>query len=54
MGTYYLIGMNSLVEGMIAVQNSQDEGFGPMPSREHVRRVGWNEVIKKGRELQAS
>jgi hypothetical protein len=43
-----------LVQGMIAVQNRQDQGFDPTPSREHMRRVRWDEVINKGCDLQAS
>jgi hypothetical protein len=43
-----------LVECMITIQNSQDQGFDPRPRREHMRWLGWNEVVNKGRDLQAS
>jgi hypothetical protein len=43
-----------LVEGMIAIQHSQDQGFDPTPRREPMRRVGWDEVVNKGRDRHAS
>jgi hypothetical protein len=39
---------------MITVQNRQDQGGDPTPSREHMRRVRGDEVINKGGDLQAS
>src|SRR5215470_10365023 len=33
-----------LIEGMMTVQNRQDQGFDPPPSRQLMRRVGRNEA----------
>jgi hypothetical protein len=38
----------------VLIQNDQDHSFAPTPSREHMRRVGWDEVVNKRGDLQAS
>jgi|GEM_PF-3127496 hypothetical protein len=43
-----------LVQRMITIQNRQDQGFDPTPRRQHMRRVGRNEAIDHGRDLQTS
>jgi hypothetical protein len=42
-----------LLEGMIAIQNREDHSFDPTPTREHMRRVGWDEAVNYGSDLQA-
>jgi hypothetical protein len=37
---------------MIAIHDGQDQGFDPTPSREHMRRVGWDKVVHKRGDLQ--
>jgi hypothetical protein len=39
---------------MITLQDGQDHGFAPTPRREHLCRVGWEKVVKKSSDLQAS
>src|SRR5262245_18318829 len=38
---------------MIASQNLEDQRFDPTPTREHMRRVGWDEAVNDGSDLQA-
>jgi hypothetical protein len=38
---------------MIAIQNREDQSFDPTPTREHMRRVGWDEAVNHGGDLQA-
>jgi hypothetical protein len=42
-----------LIEGMIPIQNGEDHGFDPTPTREHMRRVGRDEAVNPGGNLQA-
>ena len=42
-----------LIESMIAIQNREDQSFDPTPTREHRRRVGWDEAVNDGSDLQA-
>jgi hypothetical protein len=42
-----------LIESMIAIQNREDQSFDPTPTREHMRRVGGDEAVNDGRDLQA-
>jgi hypothetical protein len=43
-----------LVEGMMPIQNREDQGFDPVPTREPVCRVGRDELINERGDLQAS
>jgi hypothetical protein len=43
-----------LLEGMMTVQNRQDQGFAPAPSRKLMRWVGRDEAVNHGGYLQAS
>jgi hypothetical protein len=38
---------------MMTVQNRQDQGFDPMPSRKTMRWVGRDEAVNHGGDLQA-
>jgi hypothetical protein len=38
---------------MIAIQNGKDQGLDLTPSREHMRRVGRDEAVNHGGNLQA-
>jgi len=42
-----------LLEGMIAIQNREDQRCDPTPTREPRRRVGWDEAVHDGGDLQA-
>ena len=37
---------------MIAVQNGQDQGFDPTPTREHMCGMGWEKTVDHRRNLQ--
>ena len=39
---------------MIAIQNREHQGLDPTPSREHMLRVGCEEAIDHGSDLQTS
>ena len=42
-----------LIESMIAIQHREDHSCAPAPTREHRRRVGWDEAVNDGSDLQA-
>jgi len=42
-----------LLEGMSAIEHGEDESFAPTPPREHLRRVGGDEAVQHGGDLQA-
>ena len=42
------------VERMIAIQNRQDQGFDPMPRREHMARMGREKAVDNRGDLQTS
>jgi hypothetical protein len=41
-----------LVEGMMPIENREDQGFDPAPTREPMRRVGRDETVDHARDLQ--
>ena len=43
-----------LLQRMIAIQNREHQGLDPTPTREHMRRMGRDEAIDHGRDLQTS
>jgi hypothetical protein len=52
-GAQYLVEMGG-TQRMSAIHDGQDHRFNPTPSPEHMCRVGWDEVVKKRSDLQAS
>ena len=42
------------VEGLIPIQDREDQGLDPTPSREHRRRVGGKETVDPGGDFPAS
>ena len=38
---------------MIPIQNGEDHGFDPTPTREHMRRVGRDAAVNPGGDLSA-
>jgi hypothetical protein len=42
------------VEGMIPMQDREAQGLDPTPRREHMRRVGWHEIVDHRGDLQRS
>jgi hypothetical protein len=39
---------------MISIQNREHQGFNSTPTREHMRRVGWDETVDHGGDLKTS
>ena len=44
--------MPHLVEGVIAIQNREHQGFDPTPGGEHLRRMGREKAIDNRGDLQ--
>jgi hypothetical protein len=41
----------SLIEGMMPVETGEHQSFDSTPTREPVRRMGWDEVVNHGGHL---
>jgi hypothetical protein len=44
--------LSHFVEGMMPVQNREDQGFDPAPTREPVCRMGRDEAVEQSGDLQ--